>query len=114
MRGLVSLAPSPNVYPCRMVLGDKMVVTGICGMVFARSSRLLVVLMCLRLWGTAKFYSIYRESLFVRSCSGVAFGGTESGIYKLGLPGVSRIALKTVFQAARPVVLCPRADWSRF
>ena len=70
-----------------MVPGDKMVVAGICEMVLARSSCLLMVLMCLRLWGTAKFYSIYRESLFVRSCSGVAFGGTESGIYKLGLPG---------------------------
>ena len=97
-----------------MAPGGKMVVAGICEMVLARSSCLLMVLMCLRLWGTAKFYSIYRESLFVRSCSGVAFGGTESGIYKLGLPGVSRIALKTVFQAARPVVLCPRAEWSRF
>ena len=83
MRGLVSLALSLNVYPCRMVLGDKMVVTGICGMVFARSSRLLVVLMCLRLRSVAKFYSNNRERLLVRRCSDVAFGGTESGISEL-------------------------------
>ena len=41
-----------------------------------------------------------------------------------GLPGVSRTALKAVFQAAclaarcswsaSPCVLCPRAEWSRF
>lgn len=114
MRTLIPFASFAERVPCRMVLDDKMVVTGICGMVFARSSRLLVVLMCLRLRSVAKFYSNNREMMLVRRCSDVAFGGTESGISELGLPGVSRIALKTVFQAARPVVLCPRADWSRF
>ena len=67
-------------------------------MVFARSSRLLIVLMCLRLRSVAKFYSNNRERLLVRRCSDVAFGGTESGISELGLPGVSRIALKLCFR----------------
>ena len=58
MRALVPFTSFAERVPCRMVLDDDMVVTGIGEMVFACPNYPLMVLVCLRLWCASKFYAM--------------------------------------------------------
>lgn len=80
MRTLAPFTSFAERVPCRMVLDDDMVVTGIGEMVFACPNCPLMVLVCLRLWCASKFYASNRRRLLACRYSGVAFGGSEGSI----------------------------------